>query len=236
MRAAPIAMVAVLLPATSLAALAAPDEPARPGGLQLDAALTARRFEQQVKSKVGDPAGERLVEEFEVGLALQAAWRFEALPWLAAGVYAHTERGVREAARFKEFADDDKATVTEGQLGGAYTELWLGPYVRLDWRWLFAELGYGAVGIRWDDGRDDLPDEDGGVDEPLRTDPGIAYLAQLGGRVELTPCWDVFARVRYRVRYYDRRGSAGLPGTMEHGTQDFTPFIGVAYRLGGAPQ
>ena len=32
------------------------------GGPSFDAAVSARRFEQQVKSKVGDPAGERLVE------------------------------------------------------------------------------------------------------------------------------------------------------------------------------
>lgn len=225
MRAAPIALVAVLLSSPAFA------EGPAPGGLEFDAGFTARRFEQQVKSKVGDPAGERLVEEFEAALALQASWRFEAWPWLAAGVYLHTERGVREAARFKEFADDDK-TVTEGQVGGSYTEMWFGPYVRFDWRWLFAELGYGAVGIRWDDGRDDLPDKEGATDEPLRTDPGIAYLTQIGARVELTPCWDVFAKLRYRVRYYDRRGSVGLPGTMEHGTQDFTPFIGFAYTPG----
>ena len=57
-------------------------------------------------------------------------------------------------------------TVTEGQVGGAFTEMWLGPYVRGQWRWLFAELGYGALGMRWDDARNDLPDEGGEVDHP----------------------------------------------------------------------
>ena len=201
------------------------------GGPSVDAAVSARRFEQQVKSKVGDPAGERLVEEFEVGLALQAAWRVR--PWLAAGLYLHAERGVREAARFKEFAPEDGKTITEGQVGGSFTEMWLGPYVRGEWRWLFAELGYGAVGLRWDDARDDLPDEEGEVGQALRTDPRIAWMLQVGGKIDLSPAWHAFARVRYRVRYYDRRGDVGLPGDMEHGTQDFTPFVGFGWRPSG---
>lgn len=36
-------------------------------------------------------------------------------------------------------------------------------------------------------------------------------------------------RIEYRIRYYTSRGGEDLAGEVVHGTQDITPFVGVAY-------
>ena len=113
--------------------------------------------------------------------------------------------------------------------GGVYHEFWVGPLLRLDWRTLFLELGYGAFGIRSDEARDDLPAADGTTDSALLTHPGVAWLMALGGGVPVTELLQVVIRVEYRIRYYNRRVAGALQNDINHGTQNITPFIGVAW-------
>jgi hypothetical protein len=198
---------------------------------RVDAGLTVRRFEQQFKVEVGGARGERLVQEQEVGLLTTATWRV----WgpFSAGAYLRLDAGTREASRFTGFDEDGKATVAP-TVGGDFTELWVGPLVRAQWRTLFAELGYGALGLRDDDARGDLTTADGDTSTALRTLPTVAWIANFGGGVPLTEELELVLRLEYRVRYYDRRGSDKLRTAegdeVVHGTQNLTPFVGVAWR------
>ncbi|MGK0360658.1 MAG: hypothetical protein ACI9U2_002971 [Bradymonadia bacterium] len=195
--------------------------------LRLDLALTYDRFEQQVKSEIGGARGERLVEESFFGLQGAGTWRV----WgpIALGWYAQLDSGARNAGRFVGL-DADNMTVTEGQVGGDFTEFWTGPLVRASWRGLFVELGYGVLGLRDDDARGDLRDENGGTDDALRTTPTVAWMLGFGGAIEVHEGVDVVLRAQYRVRYYNRRGDTPLENELVHGTQNFTPFFGVAWR------
>ena len=196
---------------------------------RLDGGLTFSRFEQQVKSEVGGARGERLVESTEFGYLQMLAFRF----WepLSAGLFLQLDAGTREAGRFAGFAPDG-TTVVSDEVGGSYTELWMGPFLRAEWRRLFVEVGYGAYGARHDEARDDLPNESGDASSNLRTHPTIAWLFALGGSVPLTDELAVALRIEYRIRYYNRRGGEALAGDVVHGTQNITPFVGVAWSFG----
>lgn len=214
-----------MLAALTLAALTSTvaDAPFR-----LDAGVTYSRFEQQVKPAVGGARGERLVTETQFGYAQSLSYRV--LGPLSLGVFLQVDAGTREAARFSGFDSEGRATTT-GKLGGNYLELWMGPQLRLDYRTLFLELAYGAYGSRADSARDDLPSEGGDRDSALRTSPSIAWSIAFGGRVPIVADLDLLLRMQYRVRYYVRRGGAELDGLV-HGTQNFTPFVGVAWSFG----
>src|SRR5690606_33112423 len=120
----------------------------------LDGGLTISHFQQQVKQDVGDPRGERLVHEYEFGFLLTG--RYKLNDYISVGIFVRTDIGKREAALFDGF-DIEGKTIVKNQLGGNYTEIWLGPEVMFRWKQLFAEVGYGLVGIRSDEGRDDIP-------------------------------------------------------------------------------
>ena len=191
---------------------------------RFDTGLTLNRFEQQIKTEVGGVRGERLVEAFEFGFSGIATHRI----WgpLSGGLYARYDIGARKAGRFEGI--ENGRTVTTGETGGAYSELWFGPLVRAQWAFVFAELGYGLLGIRSDDARDDLPDEAGDTDNPLRTSKTVAWLLNLGGDVPINETVSLALRLEYRVRYYDRRDKP-LVDKLVHGTQNFTPFIGIGW-------
>lgn len=195
--------------------------------LRLDLALTYDRFEQQIKSEIGGARGERLVEESFFGLQVAGTWRV----WgpIAAGWYAQLDSGTRNAGRFVGL-DANNKTITEGEVGGDFSEFWTGPLIRASWRGLFVELGYGVFGTRDDDARGDLVDEDGGTSDALRTSPTVAWMIGLGGNIEIFDQIDVVLRAQYRVRYYDARGGTPLVDELVHGTQNFTPFFGIAWR------
>lgn len=203
-------------------ALAADDDFPR---WRLDGGLTFSHFEQQVKVEIGGARGERLVTDTELGVNTFFTW--SPLRYLGLGVFAQLDVGSREMGRF-EGVDDQDRTVTSGELGGSFTELWVGPLVRGQWRTLFLELGYG-FGTRLDDGREDLPDEDGGTDGALLTSPSVAWLFAAGAGVPLTESLQAVLRIEYRVRYYDRRTSGKLADRLVHGTQSLAPFFGVAW-------
>jgi hypothetical protein len=104
--------------------------------------------------------------------------------------------------------------------------------VRAQGRALFIELGYGALGLRWDDARTDLAAEGGDTQSALHTSPTVAWLLGVGGSAPVSPSLGLTFRLEYRVRYYDRR-DAPLQDKAVHGTQNFTPFIGIVWMPGG---
>ena len=194
--------------------------------IRLDAGLTFGRFEQQVKSEIGGARGERLVEDTHLGLTLFASYAV----WgpIRVGLFTQLDVGSREAARF-DGLDADGAATTTGRVGGSYVEWWIGPLVRGQWRGLFGEVGWGAIGLRHDGARDDLPAADGSTDGLLQTTPAVAWLFAIGGVVPVVEEIDVVLRMEFRVRYYDSRGGEDLAGDLVHGTQELVPFVGIAY-------
>lgn len=193
---------------------------------RLDLGLGFHRFEQQVKAEIGGAAGVPIVEESALHLAVDATynvWRFVRL-----GLSAQLDVGARHATTFERI--EDGAPVVAERVGGAYTEFWLGPMLHLQWKGLFARVGYGALGLRTDSARDDLPASDGSTSGILRTSPRIAWWFGLGVYAPIRPHWDLTLRVQYRIRYYVTRGGEPLAQDLVHGTQDITPFLGVSYR------
>lgn len=194
----------------------------------LDAGLTFSHFQQQVKAKVGDPRGERLVNELQVGIMATGTW--EIWPPVSAGFFIQFDRGNRHAARFSGFDPATGRTVTDDKIGGNYREFWAGPLVRVHWRELFGELGYGLLGFRDDEAREDLQSSTGDSTGSFSLNPSIAWYAALGGAVELWESWDLVIRMEYRLRYYDRRNGNPFESNIEHGTQNITPYIGLRWR------
>lgn len=206
-----------------------PKTSAAQGPWRLDAGVTASRFEQQVKTEVGGARGERLVENSELGLLHMLT--YDVWGPLSLGVFQQLDAGSRSASRFTAFAPDGTPQV-EGEIGGSYLEMWLGPLLRARWERLFIELGYGALGRRHDTARTDLATDAGDTSGAFRTHPTIAWMIGLGGTVPVTEALSVALRVEYRVRYYNRRGGHPLTEDAVHGTQNLTPFLGVAYGFG----
>ncbi|MBI3110596.1 MAG: hypothetical protein HYZ01_03385 [Ignavibacteriales bacterium] len=196
---------------------------------RIDAGLTYSAFQQQVKAMVGDPRGERLVNETQFGMMLMGTSRV----WetVSAGLFLQFDRGNRHAARFDGFDPQTGKTVTREKIGGDYNEFWAGPFLRVQWKQLFGELGYGLIGFRNDDARDDLPSETGDASGSLQLSARIAWLAGVGAAVEIFEDVDLVLRMEYRLRYYDKREGEPFKDMIEHGTQNFTPFFGVAWRF-----
>ena len=115
-------------------------------------------------------------------------------------------------------------TVT-AETGGAYSELWFGPLVCA--AAIFSELAMDC----WVS-EATMPamiyDEAGDTDNPLRTSKTVAWLLNLGGDVPINETVSLALRLEYRVRYYDRRDKP-LVDKLVHGTQNFTPFIGIGW-------
>lgn len=218
------------LASTATAAEPAPD-PTTPGStgpherFRIDLGLTFHHFQQQVKTGLDGERGERLIEETAAGL--HAFGTYAVLDYLHVGMFTQFDAGTRRAGAFTGFDGDGRA-VTAGKLGGPYLEWWIGPMVRGQYRAVFAELGWGALGIRSDGGRDDLPDDSGDTDGAFATIPKIAWLLTIGGNVPLGSRIDLVLRMEYRIRYYGSRGGNPIMDDVIHGTQDITPFAGVA--------
>ena len=194
----------------------------------IDGGLIISHFQQQVKQEVGDPRGERLVYEYELGLMVTGRYSFN--EYISAGLFLRTDFGKREAALFDGF-DDEGKTVVKNNLGGDYTEVWFGPKISFYWKQIFAEFGYGMVGIRSDDGRNDLPSTTGNTSGSFTTTPSIAWLITFGGLIPLFEDLNILLSLEYRLRYYDERGGNPLTDNIEHGTQSISPIIGVSWHL-----
>jgi hypothetical protein len=194
----------------------------------LDGGLILSHFQQQVKQDVGDPRGERLVFEYEIGLLLTG--RYELNDYFSAGIFIRTDIGKREAALFDGF-DIEGKTKVKNQLGGNYTEVWFGPEVMFHWKQLFAEVGYGLVGIRSDEGRDDIPSNSGDTVGSFTTNPSISWLISIGGFVPLSDNLEILLKLEYRLRYYNKRGGEPLIDNIDLGTQSISPLIGVSWKF-----
>lgn len=201
---------------------------ARAERFRFDGGLTFSRFEQQVKTEVGGAKGDKLVEETAFGLDFAATYRI----WkpFSLGLFTQLDVGSRSAARFTGF-DADGGTVTSPAVGGAYFEVWLGPLFRVQWRTLFAEVGYGALGMRQDAARADLANKQGENGGLFAVLPSVAWMFTVGGGVPITDSLELVLRMEYRIRYYNRRGGSPLEGGMVHGSQNITPFMGVAWKI-----
>ncbi len=208
-----------------IAASAANADENRP--LKLEGSLIVSAFQQQVKTEVGGESGDPLLTEFQIGLMAQGTWQIA--DFLTGGLYLRYDQGERSAARFDSF-DDDNAARTTSRVGGSYSELWIGPILQFHWRQLRVALGYGALGIRADNGRSDLPSAAGDSEASFRTSPAVAWLLALGGAIPLDDNLDLVLKLEYRVRYYDERGGDPLFDTIEHGTQSIAPLIGLAWQ------
>ncbi|MEX1140220.1 MAG: hypothetical protein WEB33_12770 [Bacteroidota bacterium] len=195
----------------------------------IDAGFTFSHFQQQVKAEIGDERGERLVNELEVGvmaLGTYRVWRF-----VSAGIFLQYDRGNRHAARFSGFEVATGKTVTMDKIGGNYNEFWAGPVLRVHWKELFGEFGYGLLGSRNDDARSDLKSSTGDSTGTLELMPAVAFYASLGGAFTILERLDLVVRMEYRLRYYDKRAGNPFQASIEHGTQNITPFIGLRFRF-----
>ncbi|MFO7448347.1 MAG: hypothetical protein R6W90_18450 [Ignavibacteriaceae bacterium] len=190
-----------------------------------EAGILVTHFQQQVKPKVGEPRGERLVNEFQLGLLLSGTYSFT--DYFAAGLFLRIDRGERAAAVFDRF-EDGKA-VTESEVGGVYNEFWFGPLLQFRWKLLSAEIGYALVGIRDDDGRRDIPSATGNNSDAFTTLPAIAWLFSIGGNFPVMDNFDIIIKIEYRNRYYNERGGEPLVNDIEHGTQSISPVFGVGW-------
>ncbi len=195
---------------------------------RFDIGGTFSTFQQQVKAEIGDPRGERLVNETQAGLVMMGTYSVN--EFVSAGLFFQFDRGNRLAARFDGFNSEGK-TITKNKVGGDYSEVWFGPFVRLNWKNLFVEGGYGAFGSRNDEGRTDLGSSTGDTTSSFSFHPTIALLAALGAGVQITSDVDLIVRMEYRLRYYTKRGGTPLQDNIEHGTQNITPFIGISWKL-----
>ncbi len=216
----------VFSPSFASASLPEPDseeELFRP--FRLVANLTFDRFEQQVKQEIGGAKGQKLVEDNS--LALHVVASYAPIKYVSIGVFARGDLGTRTAGNFERF--DDGAPIITDETGGAYSEVWLGPLLAAHYKTFWFELGYAVVGIRSDDGRDDLPGTSGEEDSALQTSPTVAWLVAIGAGLPVLETLQVNVRLEYRVRYYDQRGGNPLSNDVVHGTQNLTPFFGVVW-------
>jgi hypothetical protein len=58
----------------------------------------------------------------------------------------------------------------------------------------------------------------------------VRWLAAIGGTINVRPCLAIVLRMEWRIRYYDERGGKPLMDGIIHGTQEFRPLVGVAWR------
>ena len=152
-------------------------------------------------------------------------WEFIHLGW-----YFQYDNGNRENAQFSGFDSAGAAQVVNLQ-GGAYNEFWTGPLIRAQYKQAFLEVGYGLVGIRNDDAREDLVNTNGSNEGSLSTDPSVAWLIGLGAQVNICENLSLLVKAQYRVRYYNQRDGEELQNKAVHGTQNFTPLVGLSYKF-----
>lgn len=194
----------------------------------IESGITFNHYQAQVKAEVGDPRGERLTNNFEIGLNISGSYKWN--KWFASGLFLRVDRGQREMASFNGFDSEGKTTVKD-KVGGTYSEFWFGPVIQAFWKHFIFELGYGLVGIREDNGRKDIPNSSGETDGIFTLNPSVAWLVNIGGFIPLYKALDVTLKIEYRGRYYNERGGKKLLNNIDHGTQSIVPVLGVRWNL-----
>ena len=195
---------------------------------RIEGGITISHFQQQVKSSIGGPKGDELINNFEFGLIATAAYEFN--EYFSAGIFTRFDTGERNMASFDGF-DAEGRTKVKDKIGGSYTEFWIGPMISGMWKQFSLDVGYAPIGIRSDDARTDLPSTSGNTSDSFETHPTIAWLIALGGTIPIGSTLDIFIKVEYRVRYYNKRSGENLEGDINLGTQSIAPIIGVAWQL-----
>ena len=97
----------------------------------LENGITFSHFEQQVKSKIGTPNGQKLSDISELGICLQVNRKI--YKNISGGIYIEYDLGKRTMAEFNGF-DSSGITQVTNSLGGNYSEFWLGPSLRCNWK------------------------------------------------------------------------------------------------------
>lgn len=193
---------------------------------RFETGMALSHFQQQVKQKVGDKRGERLVNEFQIGGLISASYKIHDNIHL--GIFTRVDRGERFLAQFSGF-DQSGNTLTKNGIGGTYNELWIGPVVQMFWKQLSMDIGFAPYGKRQDNARSDIPNIRGNTGDAFSLHPTIAWLIAIGGTFEIIENVQGLIKIEYRPRYYSKRGGAELINSIEHGTQSIIPLIGVAY-------
>ncbi len=193
---------------------------------KIEGGMVFSHFQQQVKRAVGEPRGQRLVNDFQLGGLLSGYYRVHDL--LHVGLFVRVDRGERFLAHFNGF-DVNGKTQTKDGIGGTYTEVWLGPLVQFQWKQLTFDAGFAPYGTRSDNARGDIPNANNSASGAFSLHPTIAWLFSLGGNFDITEQIDVLMKIEYRPRYYSKRGGENLISDIEHGTQSIAPVLGVAY-------
>ena len=121
------------------------------------------------------------------------AYKFKEV--FAAGFFLQYDTGTRNTARFSGLTNG-KVQIIEKR-GGAFTELWIGPYFSVSWKSLFAEIGYALIGTRTDAARDDLPSTTGNLTSAFETSPTVAWILALGGSIPIETDFDVVFRKNF---------------------------------------
>ncbi len=211
-----------------LAIVVSVDVSAQPatGRFRLEGNLIFSMFQQQVKSEIGEDRGERLVFERELGVNVSGT--YGVLDFASVGMFVRAGIGNRENAQYDGF-DDEGKTQVKNQLGGSYSEIWIGPLVHVHWKQFFLDGGYALYGRRIDNGRSDIPSKTGDITSSFRTSPSFAWLIGAGGNLPVADDLSVVLKVDFCIRYYDQRGGEPLAGDIVHGTQSLAPSIGIAW-------
>ncbi len=193
---------------------------------RVEGGLVFSHFQQQIKHAVGDPRGQRLVNEFQIGGLVSGSYLID--DFIHVGVFTRVDRGERYLANFNGFSAEGKTQTKDG-IGGTYTEIWIGPIVQLQWNQLTLDLGFAPYGTRRDHARGDIPNNNNSTDGSFSLHPTIAWLVSLGGSFDVKDDIDVLIKIEYRPRYYSERGGSVLINDIEHGTQSVVPVFGIAY-------
>jgi hypothetical protein len=196
--------------------------------VSLGASFTVNMFQQQVKPEIGDERGERLT--FDYGLGLDIYGYYMINEYIEVGAFIRYDNGSNRAAMFDSISPTGTA-VTSGTIEGDNNEFWIGPRLLIRYEGLFGEFGWGVWGMRNDESRTDIPDKNGNTDNALDLNPAFAMQINLGYELRLSKNWGAFAKLEWRLRYYDGRAGEPLFDEIEHGTMNLNPFIGINYRI-----
>ncbi|MFK8058608.1 MAG: hypothetical protein AB8B78_00790, partial [Polaribacter sp.] len=190
--------------------------------------FTVSRFEQQVKKEVGGAKGDLISDETNFSTIVTGGYQLS--KYFSIGAFVRYDTGKRFNALFDGFNAQNETIVT-GRIGGNFSEVWIGPMLRLHWRQLYFSSGYALFGSRVDDARNDIKSSSGATTGSFSTHPRIALQFHLGGAIPITKKLEAFFALEYRIRYYDERGGKELVDNIILGTQNILPFAGLKLSL-----
>jgi hypothetical protein len=150
--------------------------------------------------------------------------------YISIGAFLRYDTGKRFNAVFDGFNSDNE-TIVKNRIGGNFSEMWIGPMIRLHWKQLYFSSGYALFGNRIDDARNDIQSSSGATIGSFSTHPRVALQFHLGGTISIAKKLDFFFAIEYRIRYYNERGGDELIDSIILGTQNILPFAGLKLSL-----